>query len=427
MFIDRAKIYIKAGNGGNGAIAFHREKYINAGGPDGGDGGNGGNVVFVVDEGCHTLADFRYKRKYVAQVGQNGGGNNCSGKCGEDIIVKVPAGTIVREEETGRVLADMKYAGQREIICKGGRGGRGNQHFATSTRQMPSFAKIGGLGEEYNVILELKLIADVGLIGFPNVGKSTILSMTTKAQPKIANYHFTTINPNLGVVSVDIDKSFVIADIPGLIEGAAQGVGLGHDFLKHIERTKMLVHVIDMSGSEFRNPIDDFKAINNELVSYNEKLATRPQIIVANKMDITGAEENLELFKQFVSDENLEIEIFPVSATTNDGLKPVIYKIMDMLDNLPETEIIDEEEYHVVYDKTPEAPYTITIADDGAYVVEGPWMYRVVGSTNFNDYDSLQHFQKTLKDKGVIKALVDKGVKEGDTVRMYHIEFDYVE
>lgn len=422
MFIDSARIYIKAGNGGNGAVSFHREKYINKGGPDGGDGGKGGDVIFVVDEGLRTLQDFRYKRKYIAENGENGRGSNCAGKSGEDLIVKVPPGTIVRDEQTGRVLADLVHAGQKVVIAKGGKGGAGNSHFATSTRQVPNFAKAGDEGQEFWVILELKLLADVGLIGFPNVGKSTILSMVTAAQPKIANYHFTTIDPNLGVVNIDAENGFVMADIPGLIEGAHEGVGLGHQFLKHVERTKLLIHVVDISGSEGRDPIKDFEIINEELKKFNPALYERPQVIAANKMDITGAGERLAEFKEVYEPKGYKI--FPISATTKSGLKELIYYVAQKLKELPDTVLFETEEKETVYSVKEDDSYKIYKEND-AYVVEGSWIKKLVASTNFNDHESLQYFQRTIKRKGVIEALENMGIDEGDTVKMYDLEFEY--
>lgn len=421
MFIDSAKIYVKAGNGGNGKVSFHREKYIAAGGPDGGDGGRGGNVVFVATDDIRTLADFRYKRKYVAENGQDGGSGNCSGKGGQHLEIKVPVGTIIRDELTNRIMADLTEPGQKAIIAKGGKGGAGNQHFATPTRQVPNFAKSGDLGEEFTVIMELKLLADVGLIGFPNVGKSTILSMVTSARPKIANYHFTTIDPNLGVVNLGENKSFVIADIPGLIEGASEGVGLGHEFLKHIERTKLLVHVIDMASTEGRDPIEDFRIINQELERYNEALAKRPQVVAANKMELTGADENLEKFKEEV--EKQGYRVFEVSAATNKGLKELMYYLADELDKLPAT-IIAAEDEQVVYKAEKEKPFEIEVVD-GVYNITGSWIRKLAYSTNFNSYESLQYFQRALKSWGVIDALEEQGINEDDTVKIYDIEFDY--
>ncbi|MFZ5988491.1 MAG: GTPase ObgE [Bacillota bacterium] len=422
MFIDSARIFIKAGDGGNGAVSFHREKYIAKGGPDGGDGGKGGDVIFVVDEGLRTLQDFRYKRHYKAEGGQNGGGSNCSGRGGEDLIIKVPPGTIVKDEETGRIVADLVKVGEETIIAKGGKGGAGNQHFATPTRQVPNFAKAGDPGEEFWAILELKLLADVGLVGFPNVGKSTILSMVTAAQPKIANYHFTTIDPNLGVVSLDVGNSFVLADIPGIIEGAHEGVGLGHEFLKHVERTKLLIHVVDVSGSEGRDPVSDFEIINEELKQYNPVLFERPQIVAANKMDITGAEVNLEKFKEAV--EAKGYKVFPVSAGTNKGLRELMYYVGERLKELPNTILANDQEEEAVYTAKEEEAFEIHKEDD-AYVVEGNWVRKLVASTNFDNYESLQYFQRSIKRKGVVDALEDMGINEGDLVKMYDLEFEY--
>ncbi len=423
MFKDSARINVKAGNGGNGCVSFHREKYIAAGGPDGGDGGKGGDIIFEVDEGVNTLIDFKYKKNFKAQAGEDGGTSNCSGKSGEDLIIKVPLGTIIKDEDTGVVLVDMIKQGQRCVIAKGGKGGRGNQHFATPTRQIPNFAKCGDIGEEYSLILEMKVIADVGLIGFPNVGKSTILSMVSAARPKIANYHFTTLVPNLGVVKIDQGKSFVIADIPGLIEGASEGVGLGHEFLRHVERTKLLVHVVDVSEIEGRNAIEDFETINKELLRYNELLASRPQIVAANKMDIPGTEEKYASFKAEL--ENRGFKVFGISAATNKGLKELMYYVSNTLSTLPDTILIDEnKDEEVVYTAKDEKPFEIHI-DNGVYVVEGNWLRKVLGSTNITNFESLQYFQRALKKKGVISALEEMGIQEGDTVRIYDTEFDY--
>lgn len=422
MFIDSAKIYIKAGDGGNGAVSFHREKYIAKGGPDGGDGGRGGNVIFVADEGLRTLQDFRYKRKYKAESGQNGGAANCSGRGAEDLIIKVPVGTIIKEETTGRIIADLVTPGKEVVVAKGGKGGAGNQHFATPTRQVPNFAKSGDPGEEYYAVLELKLLADVGLIGFPNVGKSTILSMVSAAQPKIANYHFTTIEPNLGVVSVDAGKSFVLADIPGIIEGAHEGTGLGHKFLKHVERTRMLIHVVDISGSEGREPLEDFEIINNELKQYNPRLFERHQVIAANKMDVTGADENLKIFTNEM--EARGYQVFLVSAATGGGLKDLIYFVSQKLDEIPDTILSDDTEEEVLYTAEEEEPFEVHKEED-IFVVEGKWIRKLVNSTNFSNYESLQYFQRTIKKRGVVDALENLGVNEGDTVKMYDIEFEY--
>lgn len=423
MFIDRAKIYVKAGDGGNGMVSFHREKYIAAGGPDGGDGGKGGDVIFQVDEGLNTLIDFRFKKHFKAEPGQDGGPSNCSGKNGQDMVIKVPLGTVIKDEETDMIISDLVKPNQTYVIAKGGRGGKGNQHFATPTRQVPNFAKSGNPGEERNLMLEMKMIADVGLLGFPNVGKSTILSMVSAAKPKIANYHFTTLVPNLGVVQIEQGKSFVIADIPGLIEGAHQGVGLGHEFLRHVERTKLLVHVVDVSGIEGRDAVEDFDTINAELEKYNRVLASRPQVVAANKMDIPGSEENYLHFKEEL--EKRGYRVFGISAATNKGLKELMYHVSDTLATLPDTVLLDESaEEVVVYTAEEEKPFEIRI-DDGVYVVEGNWVRKVLGSTNITNYESLQYFQRALRKKGVIAALEAMGIEEGDTVRILDTEFDY--
>lgn len=423
MFIDRAKIQIKAGNGGDGKVSFHREKYITAGGPDGGDGGKGGDIVFEVDGGLSTLIDFRYKRKYVAPSGENGGASNRSGKSGKELVIKVPPGTLVKDEKTGRILADMTEHGKKVVIAKGGKGGKGNQHFATPTRQMPSFARAGDVGEEYDVLLELKLIADVGLVGFPNAGKSTILSIVSAAEPKIADYPFTTLEPNLGVVRVDQGKSFVMADIPGLIEGAHEGVGLGHEFLRHVERTRLLLHVVDLAAVDGRDPISDFDTINEELRKYNPKLAERPQIIAANKVDLPDGQDNLEEFKKYVEEKGFSV--FPLSAATNKGIKELVNHISAKLDELPDINLSIENEEEVIYTAEEQEPFTVRKEGD-VYIVEGNWIRKVVGSTNFDVYESLQYFQRSLKTKGVIDELEAQGINEGDTVRIYDIEFDYV-
>jgi len=425
MFIDKAKIFIKAGNGGNGAIAFHREKYVAAGGPDGGDGGKGGNVVFRVDLGLTTLMDFRYKRKYVAESGEAGRKSRMNGKNGADIIISVPQGTVVRDVATNKIIADLYDPDKDIILARGGNGGWGNAHFATATRQTPNFAKNGQKGDEREVSLELKLLADVGLVGFPNVGKSTILSRTTKADPKIANYHFTTLEPNLGVVSIDEHMNFVLADIPGIIEGASEGVGLGHEFLRHIERTRLLIHVVDVSSIEGRNPIDDFDIINNELVKYNMELETRPQIVAANKTDII---QDKEIYNEFLREmEERGYKVFPISAATNQGVSELMKYAYTELTKLPPIQEFDIEldvnEVEVI-DKTDKG-FEIT-KEDGVYVVSGSWIEAVGGSVNFSDEDSLQFFQYAIKNRGVIDALVGAGIQEGDTVRIGDLEFDFV-
>ncbi|MBE7045594.1 MAG: GTPase ObgE [Ruminococcaceae bacterium] len=425
MFIDKAKILIKSGSGGNGAIAFHREKYVAAGGPDGGDGGKGGSVIFRVDPGLSTLMDFRYKRKYAAQSGQNGAGKRCNGKNGEDIIVCVPLGTVVRDAESNRVLADLSELGRDVVIARGGNGGWGNAHFATATRQTPNFAKNGQPGIEREVILELKLLADVGLVGFPNVGKSTLLSVTTKADPKIANYHFTTLEPNLGVVELAAHRNFVLADIPGIIEGASEGVGLGHEFLRHIERTRLLIHVVDVSSIEGRNPIEDFDIINAELSKYNLELETRPQIVAANKTDIIQDEE---AYKSFLAEmQQRGYPVFEISAATHKGVDALMDYTYSELQKLPPIQTFDvemdlEEETRI---DTTEAGFEIS-KDGNVYVVSGTWIEAVGGSVNFSDEESLQFFQRALKTRGVIDALVDAGIQENDTVRIGDLEFDFV-
>ena len=423
MFADSAKIYVKAGNGGNGSVSFHREKYVAAGGPDGGDGGRGGDVVFVVDEGVRTLLDFRYVKKYKAEPGENGGAANCSGKSGRDLVVKVPPGTIVKDEGTGRIIADLTKPGQKQIIAKGGKGGAGNQHFATPTRQVPSFAKAGDLGEEMWLVLEMKLIADVGLIGFPNAGKSSLLSRVTAARPRIADYPFTTIEPNLGVVSIGEGTSFIMADIPGLIEGAHEGVGLGHEFLKHIERTKLLVHVVDIAAIDGRDPVTDFDTINSELKEYSAKLAEKPQIVAANKTELPMAEEYLDKFISHV--EGKGYKVFVISAATGKGINELIKYTAQELAKLPETVMVDEAEEEVVYTAGEEKLFTVR-REGNDFIVEGNWIRKLAGSTNFGIYESLQYFQRALKSRGVIDELEKLGIKEGDTVKIYDFEFDYV-
>lgn len=423
MFSDYAKIYIKAGDGGNGAVTFHREKYVAAGGPDGGDGGRGGNVVFVADKNINTLMDFRYKRKYLAEAGGNGRDAKRNGKNGQDLEVRVPVGTLLREAESKLVICDLKEDGQRAVVAKGGSGGWGNSHFATATRQTPKFAKGGMPGEEYNVILELKLIADVGLLGFPNVGKSTFLSIISDARPKIANYHFTTLTPNLGVVDMGEGNGFVVADIPGIIEGAHEGIGLGHEFLRHVERTRILLHVVDVSGIEGRNPVEDFKAINKELKLYSEKLSQKPQIVLANKLDIPTFDNNFESFKKEM--EELGYKVFPISAATKKGISDVLNYTWEALSKLPREE--NDEEYDMYDPELARKDDEIKVVKtDDAYEVEGLRVRKIVGSTNFDDYESLQYFQRSLIKFGIIDMLEDAGIEEGDTVRMYGVEFDFV-
>lgn len=423
MFSDIAKIFIKAGDGGNGAVTFHREKYIAAGGPDGGDGGKGGNVVFVADKGVNTLIDFRYKKKYSAENGGNGRDANRNGKNGSDLKVKVPVGTIIRDTKSDRIICDLKVEGQSMVIAKGGSGGWGNVHFATATRQTPKFAKSGMPGDEREITLELKLIADVGLLGFPNVGKSTFLSMVSDARPKIANYHFTTLEPNLGVVNMGEGGGFVIADIPGIIEGAHTGVGLGHEFLRHVERTRVLLHLVDVSGIEGRNPINDFDTINNELKLYSEKLAQKPQIVLANKADIPQHEENFEAFKEEL--EGRGYKVFKLSAATKQGVREVLNYTLEFLSNLPDEVEDDYDVFDLDELRQQEEEMRVEI-EDGVYIVTGGRVRKIVGSTNFDDYESMQYFQRALIKCGVIKALKKAGIQEGDTVHMYGIEFDFI-
>jgi len=425
MFVDNIKIYVRAGNGGNGAVSFRREKYVSHGGPDGGDGGHGGNIVFRVDEGSNTLLAFRYKRKFVAENGGNGEGAKRHGVTAPDTVILVPPGTLIKEVESGKIIHDMSQDdGADFICCKGGRGGFGNRHFATPTRQTPMFAKNGTRGEEMEVILELKMIADVGLIGYPSVGKSSILSKISSARPKIADYHFTTLSPNLGVVSTGEESGFVAADIPGLIEGAADGAGLGHAFLRHVDRCRLLLHVVDVAATEYRDPIEDIKNINRELERYSPELASRPQIIVANKFDMHDPElVDLEKFEAFV-DEN-GWELFYVSALTGDGLKKLIYEVGERLRLLPpitvyESEVVTEE--IAVPDETD-----VTIRrEDGKFIVEGDWIYNIMGRINFDDYESLNYFQHTLMRAGIFEKLEAEGCRDGDTVSIYDFEFDYV-
>ena len=420
-FIDKARIYCRAGKGGNGAVAFHREKYVAAGGPDGGDGGNGGNIVLVVDDNMSTLMDFRYKRRYIAENGMDGQGSRKYGKKGSDLTIRVPRGTVVRDFETNEIIKDMSDS-EPFILCRGGKGGWGNTHFATPTRQVPRFAKSGLEGEEHDVVLELKLLADVGLIGFPNVGKSTLLSVVSKARPKIANYHFTTLYPNLGVVYVDEGVSFVMADIPGIIEGAADGAGLGHDFLRHIDRCRLLVHVVDVSGSEGRDPVADFDAINEELRQYSPELATRTQIVVANKTDIMEDGSLLEALRAHV--EQFGYPLFALSAASHTGTRELTLKIAEKLSTLPPV-IVYEPEYvkrMPVIDASE--PLDITV-DDNTYLVEGKWLQRLMSNINFSDHESRMYFDKMLRDHGVFAQLEAMGIQDGDIVSMYNLEFEY--
>ena len=423
MFIDKARIFVKAGNGGNGAVSFRREKYVPAGGPDGGDGGRGASVIFEVDNDLRTLMDFKYQRKYVATPGGDGSKKRQAGKNGEDLVLKVPAGTIIRDEASGKIIADLKHEGDRAVVARGGRGGKGNQHFANAVRQAPNFAKSGTDGEERWVILELKMIADVGLLGFPNVGKSTFLSVVTAAKPKIANYHFTTLTPNLGVVQTKFGDSFVLADIPGLIEGAAEGIGLGHDFLRHVERTKVLIHIVDISGLEGRNALEDFDAINGELKLYNEKLSTRPQVVVANKIDILEDESVYEEFKTTLEERGYKV--FKMSAATREGVDDVIAYVSQILKDAEEIELVSEEELYVPeLDDEQEEGLQVEI-EDGVYVVTGKSLRRIMYSVNFEDMESIQFFQKTMESQGVFDKLREMGIEDGDTVKIYDIEFEF--
>lgn len=425
MFADRAKIFIRSGKGGDGHVSFRRELYVPNGGPDGGDGGRGGDVIFEVDEGLNTLQDYRHRRKFAAKDGEQGGKRRCHGKDAEDIVLKVPEGTVVKEAESGKVIADMSGTNRRQVILKGGKGGLGNQHFATSTMQIPKYAQPGQPSQELWVNLELKVIADVGLIGFPNVGKSTLLSRVTNAQPKIANYHFTTLNPNLGVVDLEGAGGFVIADIPGLIEGASEGIGLGHEFLRHIERTKMMIHVVDAAGSEGRIPSDDIHKINAELEAYNPEIARRPQVIAANKIDLIYVEDESpveQLKKEF---EPKGIRVFPISGVTGEGIKELLYYVSEELSKLDDTPFIFEQEYfpeeELLY---IDLPYTVE-KDQDVYVVEGPKIEKMLGYTNLDSEKGFAFFQKFLKDTGILEELENAGIQEGDTVRMYGLQFDY--
>ena len=425
MFVDRVKINVKGGNGGNGAVSFYRAKYVVNGGPDGGDGGKGGDIVFIADSGINNLVDFRYKRKFKAQNGVDGGKRNCTGADGKDEIIKVPVGTVIREASSGKVMADMAFDGQKRVIVKGGKGGKGNQHFATPTRQAPRYSERGRISAEYELILELKIIADAGLIGFPNVGKSTILKMVTNASPKIADYHFTTLSPNLGVVKMYKSDSFVIADIPGLIEGASEGAGLGHEFLRHIERTKVLIHVVDAAGIEGTDPVECIKKINDELRRYNEKLLERPMIIAANKTDIEGAMDNVERIMEEYHP--LGIKVYPISAASNRGLDKLLKAVYKLVKENPD-DIVFTEDYNedfVVNEDIDTEPFTIYEPEKGYFVVEGTGVEKMVGYTNIDTEKGFAFFQKYLREKGIITALEEKGINEGDTVKIYDLEFDY--
>lgn len=428
MFADRAKIYVKSGKGGDGHVSFRREKYVPNGGPDGGDGGRGGDVIFVVDEGLNTLTDFRHVRKYKAMDGQDGGKRNCRGKDGEDIVLRVPAGTVIREAESGKVIADMSGDNTRYVLLKGGKGGNGNQHYATSTMQAPKYAQPGQPAQELELQLELKVIADVGLVGFPNVGKSTLLSRVTNARPKIANYHFTTLSPNLGVVDLEDAKGFVIADIPGLIEGASEGVGLGHEFLRHIERTKLIIHMVDAASTEGRNPIEDIHAINKELEQYNAELAKRPQIIAANKIDAI-AEDSRESVDAIRSEfEPKGIRVFPISAVSGQGMQELLYCVSNMLSEMDDKPTVFEQEYFPEMELASgqNEPFSVLYDEENQeYVIEGPRIEKMLGYTNLESEKGFAFFQKFLKDTGILDQLETLGIQEGDTVRMYGLSFDY--
>ena len=425
MFVDKAVIKIKAGDGGDGAVSFHREKYVAAGGPDGGDGGKGGDVVFVVDDSMSTLIDFRYKRKFTAERGQDGSSRNCTGKNAPDLIIKVPRGTLVRESATGRIMADMS-SDEPKVLARGGKGGKGNARFATPTRQIPKFSKPGFLGEEFEVTLELKLLADVGLVGFPNVGKSTLISVVSAAKPKIANYHFTTLTPVLGVIKLQEGKSFVMADIPGLIEGASEGVGLGHEFLRHVDRCRLIIHVIDVSGSEGRDPKEDFDIINRELKNFSEELAERPQIVAANKCDMATPEQ-IDDLRKYVESKGLEM--YDISAATTQGTKELIAATARELEKLPPIKEY-EAEAHTQAELDEQAGmgerFEITRGDDAVFYVEAPWLEHIMRTVDMEDYASLQYFQRVLRNTGIIDKLEEMGIEEGDTVNIFGFEFNFV-
>ena len=426
MFADRAKIFIKSGRGGDGHCSFRRELYVANGGPDGGDGGKGGDLIFEVDKGLNTLLDFRHKRKFAAGNGEEGGKRRCHGKDGKDLVLKVPEGTVIKEVNTGKVVADMSGDNKRQIVLRGGKGGLGNMHFATSTMQVPKYAQPGQPALELEVYLELKVIADVGLIGFPNVGKSTLLSRVSNADPKIANYHFTTLNPILGVVDLDGVGGFVMADIPGLIEGASEGVGLGHHFLRHVERTKMFIHVVDAAGTEGRDPIDDIYKINQELTAYNAELGKRPQVIAANKTDLVYSEDEDPVEKIRAEFEPQGVKVFPISGATGKGIKELLSYVIEQLNKLDTPDVIFEQEFfpedELIYE---DLPYTIELDKEGAYVIEGPKIDKMLGYTNIDSERGFAFFQKFLKDSGIIDQLEEMGIEEGDTVRIYDLQFDY--
>lgn len=426
MFADSVKIFIKSGKGGDGHVSFRREIFVPNGGPDGGDGGKGGDIIFEVNEGLNTLVDFRHRNKYVAGHGEEGGKKNRHGKDGEDLLIKVPAGTIIKDEETGKVIADMTGENKREVVLKGGHGGKGNQHYATPTMQVPKYASPGGKSKELWVRLELKVIADVGLVGFPNVGKSTFLSRVSNARPKIANYHFTTLNPVLGVVDLEGDKGFVIADIPGLIEGASKGIGLGHEFLRHIERTKVIIHMVDAAGTEGRNPVEDIRAINKELEAYNPKLLERPQIIAANKMDLVYEKDENPAESIKAAFEQEGIKVFPISAVSGTGVRELLYHVSNLLDSIDHEPVIFAKEFYPdkINGDTFE-PYTVSFLEEGIYSVEGPRIERMLGYTNLESEKGFHFFQNFMKNNGILEELEQLGIQEGDTVKIYGHEFDY--
>ena len=427
-FSDKVTIRIRSGDGGDGHVSFRREKYVANGGPDGGDGGRGGDLIFEVDPGLNTLSDFRYQQKFFAKNGEPGGKRRCHGADGDDLVVKVPPGTIVREATTGQVITDMSYENTREVILKGGRGGKGNMNYATPTMQAPKYAQPGKPGIELTVILELKVIADVGLVGFPNVGKSTLLSRVSAAKPKIADYHFTTLNPNLGVVDLDGAKGFVMADIPGLIEGAAEGIGLGHDFLRHIERTRVIVHVVDAASVEGRDPIEDINAINKELSDYDEELAKRPQIIAANKLDCVSTEERDDIIALLKEEfDSKGVEVYPISAATGEGVKELLYGIRRLLDETPIEPVTFEREYEINLPDFSDEPYTVSVSEEeeNTYLVEGPRIERMLGYTNLDSEKGFVFFQKFLKENGIIDELISLGIEEGATVKIYGWQFEY--
>lgn len=427
MFADRARIFVRSGKGGDGHVSFRREKYVPNGGPDGGDGGHGGDVIFEVDEGLNTLIDFRHIRKYRAEDGQEGGKKNCRGKDGNDIVIKVPAGTVVKEAESGQVITDMSGDNKRCILLQGGKGGNGNQHYATSTMQAPKYAQPGQPAQELELILELKVIADVGLVGFPNVGKSTFLARVTNAKPKIANYHFTTINPNLGVVDLEGTKGFVIADIPGLIEGASEGVGLGYEFLRHIERTKVMIHIVDAAGTEGRDPVADIYAINKELAAYNPEIANRPQVIAANKIDAIYDTESDPVGAIKAEFEPQGIKVYPISAVSGQGVRELLYQVSQMLEEINEEPTVFAQEYFPErVGGYSDMPYTVIYdEEEDEYVVEGPRIEKMLGYTNLESEKGFTFFQNFLKDTGILDELEALGIQEGDTVRMYGLSFDY--